>query len=72
MDTVQSALKKKFPHVHPLLFKRCVEKTKTNGELFDMLSSIPNEYPIVWDEESRSWIITNDLVQNPDKEENDE
>lgn len=63
MDDVQKALKNRYPNIHPLLFHRCLEKAKSNGELFDMLESMPQEYPVVWDEKSRSWVHTEDLLQ---------
>jgi len=63
MDEVQEALKKRYPHIHPLLFQRACEKARTNGELFDMLETMPEEYPIVWDEERREWVVT-DLLQS--------
>lgn len=62
MDDVQRALRERYPQVHPLLFHRCVEKAKTNGELFDLLESLPEEYPIQWDDKQRVWVST-DLLQ---------
>lgn len=62
MDEIQEALRQRYPNVHPMLFHRCVEKARSNGELFDMLESLPSEYPIIWDEATRSWIST-DLLQ---------
>jgi hypothetical protein len=68
MNDVQIALRERYSKIHPLLFHRCVERTKSNGELFDMLESLPEEYPIVWDEESKSWISTNLLQEQILKE----
>jgi hypothetical protein len=64
MDEVQEALKERYSHLHPLLFQRCLEKAKTNGELFDLLESVPQDYPIVWDERKRIWVHTEDLLQH--------
>jgi len=64
MDEVQEALKERYGHLHPLLFQRCLEKAETNGELFDMLESIPDEFPVVWDDDKRQWIHTEDLLQS--------
>ena len=64
MDEVQEALKERYAHLHPLLFQRCLEKAKTNGELFDLLESIPDEFPVVWDDDKRQWIHTEDLLQS--------
>jgi hypothetical protein len=62
MDEIQQALKERYSGLHPLLFHRCFEKAKSHSELFDMLDSIPTECPIIWDEKTRAWILT-DLLQ---------
>jgi hypothetical protein len=63
MNDVQIALKKRYAHLHPLLFQRSLEKAKSDVELFDILSRI-GEYPIIWDEDERTWKKT-DLLQVP-------
>jgi len=63
MDDVQKALKKRYAHLHPLIFHRSLEKCATNGELFDILDSIPEGYPLVWDENNRRWHKIQDLLQ---------
>jgi hypothetical protein len=65
MDKTKLALQERHKDKHPLLFLRSVEQAKTNGELFDILESIP-ELPVVWSEKTRRWITT-DLVQSKDK-----
>jgi hypothetical protein len=65
MNEIQEALKIRYPHIHPLLFHRCVEKAKTNGDLFDMLEKMP-ELPMVWNDEAHAWQTT-DLLQTPGK-----
>lgn len=62
MDDVQRALCERYPQVHPLLFHRSMEKAVSHGELFDILESLPEEYPIVWDDKQRKWVST-DLLQ---------
>lgn len=62
-EEVIAGLKKQFPDIHPLIFHRSVEHSKTSGELFDILYSIPAEYPIVWSEEDKKWVTTKDLFQ---------
>lgn len=64
MDKIKKALKDRYSHLHPLLFQRSLERSKTDGELFDLLDSMPKEYPIIWDELERRWKHTNDLLQN--------
>lgn len=64
MNDVQKALRERYEHVHPLLFLRCLEKAKTDGELFDLLHGMPDEFPLVWDEDNRRWNATDDLLQS--------
>ncbi len=56
-------LKDRYPQMHPLLFNRSVERARSVGELFDILESVPTEYPVVWSEEEYRWAHTNDLFQ---------
>lgn len=73
MDDVQTALKQRYSHLHPLLFQRSLEKAKSNGELFDMLEGMPSEYPLFWDEEARAWTHNKDLLQSKtEKQEEDQ
>lgn len=62
-ENVLDALKKKFENIHPLIFQRSLQKSKTPGELFDILDTFPRKYPIIWDAEKRKWATTKDLVQ---------
>lgn len=62
MNEVQKALQKRYESLHPILFRRSVEKATSDVELFDILESI-TEYPVTWDEDSRSWVKT-DLLQS--------
>ena len=61
-DTIVK-LKERYPHIPLLMFHRSVERTNNFSELFDILETFPNKYPIVWDSASRKWIMTKDLVQ---------
>ena len=63
MDNIQVALKERYPHIHPLLFHRSLEKSNTNGELFDLLEEMPTECPIIWDSSAKKWTHTTDLLQ---------
>lgn len=65
-EMVLKALRERYPHVHPLMFQRSMEKSKTQGELFDLLETISREYPIVWCEEEHVWKHTQDLLQSVD------
>lgn len=54
-------LRIRYEEVHPLLFHRSLDRAKSNGELFDILDTLPKEYPIYWCEESNCWKSTSDL-----------
>lgn len=62
-DGFLQKLRERYPNVHPLIFNRAVEKAATKTELFDIIDSLPDRYPIVWDDLQRKWITTNDLLQ---------
>lgn len=59
--TVIESLKKRYEKLHPLLLHRSVEHSKSNGDLFDILDTVPKKYPIIWCEENRRWIHIKDL-----------
>ena len=59
---VLEGLRKHFQKVHPILFVRSTERAKSVGDLFDILDTIPDQYPIIWDNEVHKWIET-DLLQ---------
>jgi hypothetical protein len=59
-------LKAKFIDLHPLIFQRSLERSRTGGELFDILSTFSNEYPVFWCEKSRKWLVTTDIFQVKD------
>jgi hypothetical protein len=52
---ITEALKQRYSNLHPLIYKRSFEYAKDEVELFDILDSIPDEYPINWNEELRCW-----------------
>jgi hypothetical protein len=56
-------LKNRYSNVNPLIFARSKERAKTAGELFDILDTIPTEFPIIWSEETKKWVTTKDLFQ---------
>ncbi len=49
-------------NVHPLLFHRSLEKATSQGDLFDILDTIPKECPMIWDDEQHRW-VPSDLLQ---------
>lgn len=48
-------LKKRYKNIHPLIFHRSIERSKTDVELFDALDSFPKKYPIIWNEKKNCW-----------------
>ncbi len=62
-DEFAEALSKRYPKIHPLMFKRSLEKARSHGELFDILESIPDGFPVVWDDHLRRWALSDDLMQ---------
>lgn len=53
--------------VHPLLFHRSLEKATSQGDLFDILDTIPKQYPLIWDDEKHQW-VSSDLLQSKEYE----
>ncbi len=56
-------LKDRYAHVHPLIFHHSVNRAKSGGDLFDILDTLPEKYPLIWDEQMRRWVVTDDLFQ---------
>ena len=54
-------LKERYPDIHPLIFHRSYERAKSNGDLFDILDTIPTKFPIIWCENENRWVYTQDL-----------
>jgi hypothetical protein len=65
-EKVVTALKKRYSHLHPLLIQRSIDRARSNGDLFDILDTVPPIYPLIWDEVSYRWIVTSDLLQSRD------
>jgi hypothetical protein len=63
MDQVKESLKKRYANIHPLMFQRSLEKSKSNVDLFDILEGIKEEYPLIWDEKTHAWKQTDNLLQ---------
>lgn len=59
-------LRERYPDIHPLLFHRSVERAKSNGDLFDVLDTLPTKYPIVWCEKTNRWVTATDLYLSQD------
>ena len=54
--------KKRYSHLHPLIFHRSIERAKNLMDLFEILEGVPSKCPIVWDESNRSWVKEPDII----------
>jgi hypothetical protein len=62
-DEIIEKLKERYKGIHPLMFHRSVERAKSDGDLFDILDSMPNKYPILWCETTYRWVTIDDIYQ---------
>jgi hypothetical protein len=60
-QNIVAKLKEKYSHLHPLLFHRSVERARSNGDLFDILDTVPQDYPLVWNDKDNRWAVCHDL-----------
>lgn len=63
MNEVQRAIRERYPDVPLLIWNRSVEYAKTNGQLFDIMDTLPKKLPIVWSHENYRWVNT-DLLKS--------
>ena len=54
-------LKQRYNGIHPLIFQRSLDRAIDDADLFDILDSFPNKYPVVWNNNERRWTETEDL-----------
>jgi hypothetical protein len=55
-------LKKRYQSLHPLILHRSIERSKNLSDLFDILESVPNKFPLIWDEINRRWKYESDII----------
>jgi len=60
-DNVIEGLRKRYSKLHPLIFQRSREFAKNETHLFDILESIPEKYPIIWDDVLGLWVVCKDI-----------
>lgn len=60
-------LRRRYEHLPPLLFQRTIERATGGSEAFDILESVPNAYPVVWDDHLRQWVTPADMWLDPGK-----
>lgn len=64
--------RERYANLPVLLVHRSLERARTPGEAFDILETVPATYPVIWDEEQRRWVVTDDLLLSPRKGGGDE
>jgi hypothetical protein len=60
-EKIVENLKKQYSSLHPLLFHRSVERAKSNGDLFDIVDTVPDKYPLSWNEKENRWSTFTDI-----------
>ena len=65
-ESVIETLRVRYAHVHPLLFHRSVERARDAAELFDILDTMPVEFPIVWSNRQHRWHTALDITMRGD------
>jgi len=68
-QNIVKKLKEKYSYLHPLLFHRSVERAKSNGDLFDILDTVPKKYPLAWSDRENRWITVSDLYLKKELDE---
>lgn len=58
-------LKSRYAHLSPLMLQRSVERATSDVELFDILDTVPDTYPLVWNNDKRRWVSAH-LFTSPD------
>lgn len=61
-ESVVEKLRERYTYVHPLIFHRSVEKARDAIELFDILDTLPTEFPIVWCHSQHRWHTALDIT----------
>ena len=59
--SIAKHLKQRYNNIHPLIFQRSLDRAIDDADLFDILDSFPNKYPVVWNNNERRWTLTDDL-----------
>ena len=64
VSDIVSALKNRYAGLSPLLLSRSIERARTEVELFDILDTVPGEFPLAWSINQRRW-LTCELLSLP-------
>lgn len=63
-EKIVAKLREKYSELHPLLFSRSVQHARSNGELFDIIDTVPEKYPIVWNDKENKWVGVDDIYMS--------
>ena len=55
-SNIVANLRDRYRDIHPLIFQRSLEKSRSAGDLFDILDTIPKEFPFAWDDDEHRWL----------------
>lgn len=59
MDSeIVQKLRARYARLPLLIVQRSIERATTEAELFDILDSVPDSWPMVWNNVSRRWEST--------------
>lgn len=56
-------LRERYSEMHPVMFIRSIERSKDATDLFDILDSFPNKFPVKWSEQERRWVYSGNLSE---------
>ena len=62
-ESIVQKLRERYPSIHQIIFHRSIERARSDGDLFDILDSFPERYPVAWCESSYRWIVVDDIYQ---------
>jgi len=65
-EVIVEQLRVKYANIHPLIFHRSVERASTEAELFDILDTLPEHYPVAWDTDAHRWHPVHDITMRGD------
>lgn len=62
-EQITEKLRMRYPDIHPLIFQRSLDKADSAGELFDILDTFPQKFPIEWCITEKRWKTSKDVFQ---------
>lgn len=53
--TIIASMRERYTHIATVVFMRSFSMAKNEVELFDILETVPNQFPLLWNNEIRQW-----------------